>query len=109
MEYTVVKNKMYIGLNFKSLTRSFRLSKTQDYDYVRYNEMQLKLFLDCFVYKNFLMFAEVGYSLGKNPLQYNYNTKNETLQNTVYTPMNNYPIFNLGIAYRVRLDLEKKE
>ncbi len=109
MEYIIVKNKMYAGLNFKSLTRSFRLSKTQDYDYVRYNEMQLKLFLDCFVYKKLLMFAEVGYSLGKNPLQFNYNTKNETIQNSVYTLLKNYPIFNIGIAYRIRLDLDKKE
>lgn len=109
MEYTIVKNKMYAGLNFKSLTRSFRLSKTQEYDYVRYNEMQLKLFLDCFVYKKILMFAELGYSLGENPLQFNYNTKTETIQNPVYTPLKNYPVFNIGIAYRIRLDLEKKE
>ncbi len=109
IEFKIIKNKLYTGLNFKSLTRSFRLSKTQGYDYVRYDEMQVKLFVDCFVYKKILVFAELGYTLGKNPWQYKYNTKDETFVNPVYTPLKSYPIFNIGIAYRVRLDFEKKE
>lgn len=109
VEFNIVKNKLYTGLNFKSFTRSFRLSQKNNYDYVRYDEIQLKLFVDCFVYKKILLFGEVGYTLGKNPWQYTYNTKDETFRNPVYTPLKNYPIFNIGIAYRVRLDLEKKE
>ncbi|MBA3705981.1 MAG: hypothetical protein H0W84_08815 [Bacteroidetes bacterium] len=109
VEFNIIKNKLYAGLNFKSLTRSFRLSQKNNYDYVRYDEMQLKLFVDCFVYKKFLVFGEVGYTIGKNPLQYTYNTKDESFRNPVYTPLKNYPIFNVGIAYRIRLDLEKKE
>ncbi len=108
VEFNIVKNKLYAGLNFKSLTRSFRLSQKNNYDYVRYDEMQLKLFIDCFVYKKFLVFGEVGYTLGKNPWQYSYNTKVETFTNPVYTPLKNYPIFNIGLAYRIRLDIEKK-
>jgi hypothetical protein len=109
VEITVVKNKIYTGLNFKSLTRSFRLSKEQGNDYVRYNEMQVKLFLDCFVYKKILLFAEVGYSIGKNPLQFKYNTSEPTYINPIYTPLKSYPVFNIGIAYRIRMDLEKRE
>lgn len=109
VEYNIIKNKLYTGVNFKSLTRSFRLSEKNNYDYVRYNEMQLKLFVDYFVYKKFLLFAEAGYTLGKNPLQYKYGTKDETFSNTVYDPLKSYPIFNVGLAYRIRLDLEKKE
>ncbi len=105
MEYTIKKDKLYGGLNFRSFTRSFRLSKAENYDYVRYNEIQLKLFLDYFIYKKILMFAEVGYSLGRNPWQYTYNTKEETLRNPVYTGLNRYPVFNVGLAYRIRFDL----
>jgi len=109
IEFNMIKDKLYAGLNFKSFTRSFRLSPKNNYDYVRYDEIQLKLFVDCFVYKKILIFGEIGYTLGKSPWQYTYNTKDETFRNPVYTPLKSYPIFNVGIAYRVRLDLEKKE
>ncbi|MES2591118.1 MAG: DUF6268 family outer membrane beta-barrel protein [Bacteroidota bacterium] len=109
VEYAIKKNKLYAGFNFKSLARSFRLSETQSYDYVRYNEIQLKLFADCFVYKKILVFGEVGYSIGRSPWQYTYNTKKETLRNPIYNPMKNYLVFNAGVAYRIRFDLEKKE
>ena len=109
VEFNIVKNKLYIGLNFKSLTRSFRLSQKNKYDYVRYDEMQVKLFVDCFVAPKILVFGEVGYTIGKNPLQYSYNTKEKTYIDPVFTPLKSYSIFNIGIAYRIRLDLEKKE
>jgi hypothetical protein len=57
-----------------------------------------------------LIFAEAGYSFGKNPWQYKYNTKDvEYKSNPVYGPMGNYMVFNFGFAYRIRFDLEKKE
>lgn len=105
VEFNLKKDKLYTGLNFKSLTRSFRLSPNQNKDYVRYDEMQLKLFVDYFLYKKILLFGEAGYSLGKNPLQYSYNTKDETWVNPVFTPVKNGFIFNVGIAYRLRFDL----
>lgn len=104
-EYTIVKNKLYTGLCFKSFTRSFRLSKNENQDYVRYDEMQLKLFLDGFVYKKLLLFGELGYALGKNPLQYTVDTKVLSNSNPVFTPVRNGPIFNIGVAYRMRFDL----
>jgi hypothetical protein len=107
VEFNLKKNKLYTGLNFKSLTRSFRLSQNENLDYVRYNEMQLKLFLDCFIYKKMLLFGEAGYSLGKNPLQYSYNTKTQTDVNPIFTPVKNGLIFNIGLAYRLRFDLSK--
>lgn len=107
VEYMAVRNKLYTGLNFKSLTRSFRLPQAQNFDYVRYNEIQLKYFVDYFVANKILIFAEIGYSLGKNPLQYYYNTKLENFQNQVYTPVKSYVVFNAGLAYRIRMDFEK--
>jgi hypothetical protein len=109
IEYAAVKNKFYIGLYFKSLTRSFRLSEKKNNDYVRYDEIQLKLFLDYFIYKKVLLFGELGYSLGKNPIQYKYNTNDMANTNPVYMPLKNYPIINIGIAYRIRFDIEKKD
>lgn len=110
VEFNIIKDKFYAGLNLKYFTRSFRLSEANQYDYVRYNEAQVKLFMDCFVVPRVLVFAEVGYSIGENPLQHKYNTNNDdiTYVNPVYTPVKNYPIISVGIAYRVRLDLERK-
>jgi hypothetical protein len=44
VEFNILKNKLYTGLNLKYFTRSFRLSKNNNYDYVRYDEAQVKLF-----------------------------------------------------------------
>lgn len=104
-EYMIIKNKLYSGLCFKSFTRSFRLGKSENQDYVRYDEMQLKLFLDGFVYKKFLLFGEIGYALGKNPLRYSLNTKSPSNADPVFTPIKSGPVFNIGVAYRMRFDL----
>ena len=113
VEFNIVKDKLYTGLNLKYFTRSFRLSEKNRYDYVRYNEGQVKLFVDYFVVPKVLVFAEVGYSIGDNPIQHKYNTdddKNENVvwANPVYAPLKNYPLISFGVAYRVRMDLEKK-
>lgn len=111
IECNIIKNKLYTGLNLKYFTRSFRLAKSKNYDYVRYDEAQVKLFLDCFVAPKILAFAELGYSIRTNPLQYAYSSKTENYMplNPIYGPMKPYMVLNFGIAYRVRLDLDKKE
>lgn len=108
-EVNIIKDRLYTGLCFKSATRSFSLSQKNNYDYVRYNEQQIKLFVDCFVYKKILVFAEAGYSTSENPMQYSFGTKTETYVNPIFTRLKNYPIFNVGVAYRVRMDLDKKD
>lgn len=107
VEYMLKKNKLYTGLHFKSFTRSFRLSKIQNYDYVRYNEIQLRYFIEYLAYKKMLLFAEVGYSLGRNPWQYTYGTKTETFVNPIYTATQRFFAFNVGVAYRLRFDLRE--
>ena len=105
IEFILIRDKLYSGLNFKSVTRSFRLSMVQNHDYVRYDEMQLKIFLDYFLYKKILLFGEIGYAIGKTPLQYLSGTKKNTEKNQVYTPLKNGLVLNIGIAYRMRFDL----
>lgn len=111
VEFNILKDRLYTGLNLKYFTRSFRLSKVKNNDYVRYDEAQVKLFLDYFVIPKVLIFAEAGYSIRTNPVQYAYGTKDEHYlnNNPVYGAMKPYFIFNFGLAYRIRLDLEKKE
>ena len=107
VEFNILKNKLYTGLNLKYLTRSFRLSKTNNYDYVRYDESQMKIFVDYFVVPKILLFGEIGYTTGKNPLQYTYRTSMESTVNPIYTAVKMYPIVNIGITYRIRFDFEK--
>lgn len=112
VEFNLAKNKLYTGLNVKFFTRSFRLSQTHNYDYVRYDESQVKVFVDYFVVPKVLLFAEVGYSIGRSPWQHKNGTNNNKepyYANPIYTPVKNYPIISVGLAYRVRFDLEKKK
>jgi hypothetical protein len=112
VEFNLVKNKLYTGVNLKFFTRSFRLSQAQNYDYVRYDESQVKVFLDYFVVPKVLLFAEVGYSIGRSPWQHKNGTndnKQPYYVNPIYTPIKNYPIISVGLAYRVRFDLIKSE
>ena len=112
LEFNLMKNKVYAGLNFKSFTRSFRLSEKNNYDYVRYDEMQVKLFLDYFVAPKVLLFAELGYSLSRSPWQHKYGTNNKKeayYANPIYSPVKNSPVVSVGLAYRVRFDIEKKK
>ena len=112
VEFNLIRNKLYTGVNLKFFTRSFRLSQAQNYDYVRYDESQLKVFVDCFVVPKVLVFAEVGYSIGKSPWLHKYGSndkKEESFTNPLYSPIKNYPIIGVGVAYRVRFDLIKKE
>ncbi len=104
IEYELQKDKWYTGFDFKSVTRSFHLSGTDDY--VRFDETLLKLFAECFVYKKMLLTGQIGYAFGKSPLQYN-SDEEAVGSGTIYTPQKNYPVFNLGISYRLRNDKGK--
>lgn len=107
IEYSAVKDKVYTGLDFKWLTRSFNLSDQNPNNYMRFEEVFLKGFVDYFIYKNILLTAEAGYSFGKSPLQYDTATDDETTTNGIYSPLKNYPVFNIGISYRIRDDKTK--
>ena len=105
IEFNVVKNKVYTGLDFKWVTRSFYLSNTTDY--IRFDETLLKLFAECFIFKNILLSAEAGYSFGKSPLQYDTASDALSAADVIYTPLKKYPVFNFGISYRIRNDAGK--
>ncbi|MFL5765661.1 MAG: hypothetical protein ACJ77K_17075 [Bacteroidia bacterium] len=112
LEFNLLKNRLYTGLNLKYFTRSFRLSKSDHNDYVRYDEGQVKLFLDYFAAPKMLLYAEAGYCVATNPIRYKYGeakreSGNISWNDPVYTPAKRgYMLFSVGLAYRIRFDLE---
>jgi hypothetical protein len=105
IEYAVVKQKIYVGLAFKSYTRSYRLSDA-NHDYVKNAELQAKAFLDVYIKKKFVLFAEFGRTIGYSPLAYLYQTKTEAQYIPIYTKIQDAFFFNVGLALRIRNDFK---
>lgn len=104
IEYAIVKKKVNAGLNFKAFTRSFQLSEEQNNDYIRFDEVVLKGFVEYYFYQNIVFYAEIGRSLGKNPLEYRSNSDELSSQNSMYQPTNKYPMITVGLTYRLSQD-----
>ena len=104
IEYTAVKKKMYTGINFKTNTHSFHISANQDNEYMRFDEVVLKGFVDYQVFKNIVVTADFGYSFGKSPLQYYSHSDDLSYNNPIFTALKNYPFFTVGMVYRIRKD-----
>ena len=105
IEYAIVKQKLYMGLAFKSYTRSYRLSDA-NHDYVKNAELQAKAFVDVYIKKKFVLFAEFGRTIGYSPLAYLYQTKTEAQYIPIYTKIQDAFFFNVGLALRIRNDFK---
>lgn len=101
IEYNAVKDRLFTGVDFKWLTRSFNLSGVATDSYMRFDEISLRAFAECFIAKNVVLSAAAGYSFGKSPQQYDTDT-DEAVSGGLYSPIKNYPLFNLAIFYRIR-------
>ena len=104
IEYAILKRKVYAGLAFKSYTRSYRLGDV-NHDYVKNAELQVKAFFDVYIKNKFVLFAEFGKTINYSPLEYLYQTKIETFSYPVYTKIQDAFFFNVGLAFRIRNDL----
>ncbi|MBK8599144.1 MAG: hypothetical protein IPN80_00025 [Flavobacterium sp.] len=104
IEYAIQKKKWYTGINFKALTRSFQLSESQNNDYVRFDEVVLKSFIEYYCFNNIMAYAEIGQSLGNPPLQYKSDSDQLSNTNSSFSNSKNYLIFSIGLAYRIRND-----
>lgn len=102
IEYTIAKKKRYAGINFKALTRSFQLSKSQNNDYIRFDEVVLKGYAEYYLLNNLVAYCEIGHAFGDAPLQYNLNSDALSSSNLNYASVRNYPLLSFGIAYRIR-------
>ena len=103
-EYAIAKQKIYTGLGYKGFTRSYRLNSTLDHNYVKNQEVQLKLFVDVYLKKKFILFAEFGRTLGYSPLAYMSGSSTPYTLEPVYTSMQDNFFVNFGLAYRLRFD-----
>lgn len=105
-EYQLAKQKVYTGISYRSYTRSFLLSGSEK-NYMRINDLSLKYFVDVYIKKKFLLFAELGRMLNYSLLDFKYNTKTEILTNPLYRKVNQPFFINCGVAYRIRFDFDK--
>jgi hypothetical protein len=105
IEYALIKQKLYAGLALKSYTRSYRISDI-NHDYVKNQEIQAKAFLDIYIKKKFVLFAEFGRTIGYSPLAYLYQTKTEAQYIPIYTKIQDAFFFNVGLALRIRTDFK---
>ena len=108
-EYAIVKQKLYAGLAFKSYTRSYHIDlhngKSDSTNvYVRNNEIQIKAFVDCYIAKKFVLFAEFGRTLNYSPKMYWSGSRNLVKGFNLYSPIKDNFFFNVGLAYRIRFD-----
>lgn len=111
LEYKI-SPKLYIGYSYKSTVATFRLSGNNDDYYVRdghrfWGHIQNKIFVNVYPAKNIVLFSEVGYTTGRRLELYKNGKENRQTpltNNNVYKKAQDGVFFNLGIAFRVRLD-----
>ena len=96
--YAVAPSRVIAGIAFRSLTRSFRGEDVNTF--VRYNELQLKTFVDFYITPKNVVFVEGGYFLGKTPLLYNNADKKNHLQSNLLKEGKAFPLLNAGWAFR---------
>jgi hypothetical protein len=96
--YAVAPSRVFTGIAFRSLTRSFRGEDVNTF--VRYNELQLKTFVDFYITKKNVVFVEGGYFLGKTPLLYKNNDTENSVPSGVLKEGKAFPIINAGWALR---------
>lgn len=98
--YSIRPGVLNTGVGFKSMVRSFRASNVQEY--IRYNEIQVKYFLEWIIAKKWVAFCEMGYFMGKAPLLYQNNAAKSDFQNSdLLKVMKPFPLLNIGAAWRV--------
>ncbi len=109
-EYAVKKQMVYAGLNYRSYTRSFLL-KGAEHNYMRIDDMSVKAFVDVYIKKKIVLYAEFGRMINYSLLDYKYNTKhkpeNEVTNSVVYRTPKIPFFFNVGMVYRLRFDFDK--
>jgi hypothetical protein len=107
-EFKPTGKNVFLGLAYKSYTRSFLLADST-HSYVKMNDMSLKLFLDVYIKKRLYLFAEVGRMISYGIRDYSYHTKTEITSSVLYRKDKMPVFFNCGLAYRIRSDLDNKK
>lgn len=106
LEYRLNK-KLYAGLSWQSITSSYRLHDSDMKYFVRngdrfWGHNQVRIYINSYLTKNIVLFAELGYTAFRKFEA--YVTGNEKIEHPVFAKTKNGLLFNVGIAYRIRLD-----
>lgn len=96
--YALAPSKINAGLAFRSMTRSFRGEDLNTF--VRYNELQVKAFMDFYITPKNVVFVEGGYFFGKTPLLYSNNDVKNALPSDLLKEGKAFLLFNAGWALR---------
>lgn len=112
LEYQLKKHKLYTGVRFQSQTESVRLSN--DGDYVKYTEINLRAFLDAYITKNLTAYVGLGAASNRQYSSFMNGQKDEDefllLDPAVWKGRLETisPMIEVGLAFRVRLDAEEE-
>ncbi len=99
--------KIYAGLIYLSITTSYRTNSTSDADdFVREGEKgvghnQLKLYVNYYLTKHLVIFAEAGRTYGRSFQLFRENIETD-LSNSVFRKTTESFLFNGGVAFRFR-------
>lgn len=111
LEYCLT-NDLYVGYTFRSIMGTYRLSEDNQQYYVRdghriWGHIQNKLFVNAYPVKNIVVFLEAGFTFARRIEMYedgDANKKNPITINPIFLKTNDGIFFNVGTAYRIRLD-----
>jgi hypothetical protein len=112
-----INPKFYTGFSHLSTVSSYRLSANDGSHYLReghpfWGSRQNKLVLDYYPMKSLVLYAELGNTTGRSFGLYDNQLKEEIEYselidvNPIYSDISNSLFFNVGIAFRKRLDEE---
>lgn len=99
-------DKLYLGFSYANLTQSYRLTGTQMYvrnGDIFWGNMHMKLFLNYYIKKYYVLYSELGYTLYRTYNSYHSSTGRQEGP-IAFQQTRNGPVFNIGIAFRVRTD-----
>lgn len=102
--YSWNSKKCSAGINFRALTRSFYVTEGNRDQYVRFDEILLKVYFEYYFRKNWVFYSELGRSLGDPPQLYHRVNREVHLANPNYSGIGEYTVISCGIAWRISTD-----
>lgn len=99
-----INDHFYTGVGARIYGRSYRLNSYWNRNYIWNQENQIKYFIDCYLTKKIVLYAELGRTFGYGPKQilYNKSRENVVLNNPLYQPLEQGFFVNVGLAFRIR-------
>jgi len=107
--------KLYTGFSHKSILSSYKIGDVDGANYLKegnpiWGGRQNKLFLDYYLRKSLVVYTEFGITTGRSfgvhdsNLQEEVDDPTSTNVNPIYSDVYNNLFFNVGLAFRKRLD-----